>query len=188
MKRLFQSSKPRPKPVQRPPRLWETVRSEYVAGDGSLAKLAQRHDLRLSTIEGRSRREGWVRLRRQREEAALQELVGSPVLPATIEPVEDRSWWNDRDKRHLIDNLAVLTRLRTALDAQISGASAGELERIGHAMAAVIEGERVLLELTPTPASRKGVPSLRPSRNTDAYPMDIEPEEIGSFLPDTIKV
>lgn len=173
--------------MKHPPRLWETVRGEYVGGRGSLVELARSHGLRLSTIEGRSRREGWVRLRRQREEAALKELVGSPVLPATVEPVEDRSWWSDRDKAHLIDNLAVLTRLRTALDGKIAGASAGELERIGHAMAAVIDGERVLLELTPTPASRKGVPSLRPSRNTNAYPRDCEPEEIGPFLPGTIK-
>ena len=178
MKRIFQSDKPRPKPVQHPPRLWETVRNEYVAGDGSLVKLAQRHGLRLSTIEGRCRREGWVGLRRQREGTALQELVGSRVLVAPPQPVEDQSWWNERDQRHLTDNLAVLTRLRTALDAKISGASAGELERIGHGMAAVIEGERVLLELAPTPASRKGQPSLRPSRNTDRYPRDAEPEEI----------
>src|SRR5437016_3745520 len=99
-----------PKQTRLPEQRWEQARDAYVRGEGSLRVLAKRFTVSLATTEARSRREGWVKLRRQREQGALKQLVGDipvsvPRGPIAAAPVEDVGWWAARDKEHLLQNL-----------------------------------------------------------------------------------
>jgi hypothetical protein len=145
------------------PQQWEMVRGAYVRGEGSLRQLAARHGLSLSTTEARCRRQDWVALRHQREENAMKGVVGETPVHGGPAPVEDATWWKDRDKEHLLQNLELTGRLRQAVEGKIPGASATELERLAGALEAVVGAERTLLELTPRSPKQKG-PSLRPRR------------------------
>lgn len=150
-------------PERATPRQWELIRDDYIRGEGSLRRLAQRHGLPLATVESRSRREGWVSLRAKRREAALETLVGARSGNAVVGAVEDGDWWAEQDREHLRQNLQLTRRLRQAVDKKIAEATAIELERLGGALEAVVSAERVLLELTPRTAKNKA-PSLRPRK------------------------
>jgi len=145
------------------PRAWEQIRADYISGEGSLRQLAMRHDLPLSTVEARSKREGWFNLREKRQKAALQSMVGVQPENAVVGQVGDRKWWEEHDREHVQQNLELTRRLRRAVDAKIAGATSNELERLGGALEAIVRGERVLLELTPRSGKDKS-PSLRPSK------------------------
>ena len=46
---------------------WERIRQEYTGSAMSLRALAEQEDISLSTLEKRSRREGWQQMRKQRQ-------------------------------------------------------------------------------------------------------------------------
>jgi hypothetical protein len=149
---------------------WEQVRDAYIQGEGSLNRLAQRYGLPLSTVEARSRREGWVVLRQKRKQAALERVVGtSPTISiGGVTPVKDSDWWTKQGEEHLLQNLEVTRRLRHAVDKKIGEATATELEKLGGALESVVEAERKLLELTPRSAKDKS-PTLRPVRRPPSW-------------------
>src|SRR5207237_3613457 len=104
--------------------------------------------------------------RRQREQGALKQLVGDmpvsvPRGPVAAAPVEHVEWWAARDKEHLLQNLETCGKIRRAVESQIGGAKAGELEKLANAVRALTETERELLELKPRSPQHKA-PSLRP--------------------------
>ena len=140
-----------PKLTRLPEQRWEQARDAYVRGEGSLRSLAERFNVSLATMEARCRREGWVKLRHQREQGALKQLVGEapvsvaqgPIAPASFEDVE---WWSVRDKEHLLQNLGACGKIRQAVETQIGSAKAGDLEKLANAVRALTETERELLE------------------------------------------
>lgn len=72
---LFGDPALRPKPVFRPPADWEYIRDLFIVGEGSTRALAKAHGVKLSTLQARCRREGWVQLRAERAETALDEVI-----------------------------------------------------------------------------------------------------------------
>jgi hypothetical protein len=65
----------RPKPVFLAPATWERIQHEFILGQGSTRSLAARHGVRLSTLQARCKRQGWVELRDMRAQEALDDLV-----------------------------------------------------------------------------------------------------------------
>jgi hypothetical protein len=65
----------KPAPIFRNRAFWEAVRLEFVAGLGSTRQLSKKYGVSLSATQARCKREGWVDLRAEREENALENLV-----------------------------------------------------------------------------------------------------------------
>ena len=64
----------RPKATFLPPAIWERIQHEFILGLGSTRTLAAKHGVRLSTLQGRCKREEWVELRDMRAQDALIDL------------------------------------------------------------------------------------------------------------------
>ncbi len=54
---------------------WKKIKKEYIAGDISYRKLAEKHGVSFSTLEKTARREGWRELKRQADEKSAAKAV-----------------------------------------------------------------------------------------------------------------
>ena len=65
-------AKPTGKKAGKPVRDWIAIRNEYASTDIGLRGLAEKHNIPLTTIRDRSRREGWVAMRDEQHHAIAQ--------------------------------------------------------------------------------------------------------------------
>ncbi len=65
-------AKPTGKKARKPVRDWIAIRNEYISTDIGLRGLAEKHNIPLTTLRDRSRREGWVAMRDEQHHEIAQ--------------------------------------------------------------------------------------------------------------------
>ena len=65
-------AKPTSKKAGKPVRDWIRIRNEYISTDIGLRGLAEKHNIPLTTLRDRSRREGWVAMRDEQHHEIAQ--------------------------------------------------------------------------------------------------------------------
>lgn len=141
-------------------KVWETLRREYVEGEGSLSTLAVRHGLNKSTVEKRAKAEGWTKLRRDRDDATRAALVPAVPAPTPLPIYEPLSaeFFQEARQTYLADGLAVAAKIEAKLLTMIPSCSnVVELAAAARVWGEIREGRRVLL----------GVPLVAPIRQTE---------------------
>lgn len=97
---------------------WPGLREEYIVSSISLKALAQREGISLSTLEKRSRREGWgaARKRRQLEQSSLRlEQVTDKLLAKISQTIDGEGRLEARDCKALTSALKELGEVREQL-------------------------------------------------------------------------
>jgi hypothetical protein len=160
---------------------WMVAREEYIRGRGSLATVAARHGLKRGSVEKRSRKEGWTRLRREFEAAQLAKLIPPPLLklpplPVALDGSVTDEWMRQRQSFYYRENAGLLDKVRRLLDARLtSGADLDEdgLARLTTALGGIVTAEALLLGLR----DRRSKKSERAYRFSPPMPVAFEPPD-----------
>src|SRR3990172_3998116 len=96
-----------------PLKTWQAVREDYIGGGGSLREMALRHSVSLATLEKRARREGWARLRSQRDEALRTGGTVPSFPPAYAPPGQaseplSESWLEEKRRSHFLETQGLI--------------------------------------------------------------------------------
>ena len=124
---------------------WNEMRRQFVEGEGTIVNLCQKAGALPCTAYARARREGWTRLRREREKAQLAALVPSVPAVPEIPPTPENEM--TQKLRRLESQLA---RLDDKLDTE---EDAAKLDRLASAKTRLF-GQWQILRGVPLPGSR----------------------------------
>ena len=148
-----------------PLKTWQVARQDYIGGGGSLRVIAANHNLKLPSVEKRARREGWARLRRERDEA-LRTGAAPPSFPPAYAPPESageplsESWLENKRRTHFLETQRLIedtrAKLRKMLDGD--GLDCDKLARLASALNTLADTETRVLGIRDT---RKDKPRRR---------------------------
>jgi hypothetical protein len=159
-----------------PPKVWESVRADYVSGEGSLAVLAARHGLKISATEKRCKAEGWTALRKQRADGALARLVPPPDIslpPPQLPPATPLSpeWVQAEQLCHFRENALLIREGRKKISEFLASAPKLDeraLSQIAAAISTLSESSARLLGIN---SKEKRLPK----RRANIVPLDVDP-------------
>jgi hypothetical protein len=148
-----------------PLKTWQAARNDYIGGGGSLRLVAERHGLKLATVEKRAKRESWYRLRRDRDEA-LRTGAAPPSFPPAYAPPEStseplsESWLEEKRRTHFLETQRLIEDTRAKLRKMLEGdgLDCDKLVRLASALNTLAETETRVLGIRDT---RKDKPRRR---------------------------
>jgi hypothetical protein len=157
-----------------PPKVWESVRSDYVSGEGSLRTLADRHGLKVSSVEKKCRAENWTALRQRRAEGVLARLIPPDVAPPPPQlPITaplSAEWLQEQQLAHFSESAQLIQVARKKIGDHLATASnlnEKSLNLIANSIATLAEASAKLLGLH---GKKKEVRERRPV----IVPLDVE--------------
>ena len=142
---------------------WNEMRTRFVEGEGTIVNLCQKFGSLPATAYARARREGWTRLRREREKAQLAALVPSVPAVPEIPPTPESEMENKL--RRLESQLA---RLDDILDKE---EDAAKLDRLASAKTRLF-GQWQILRGVPSPGNRHPARE-RPKSQVTSQPVSL---------------
>jgi len=135
-----------------PLKIWQAAREDYISGGGSLRAMAEKHGLGLPTVEKRARREGWHRLRSERDEA-LRTGATPPAFPPPYAPPAPTSeplsadWLQEKRRNHFLETQSLIEATRAKLRKKLEGdgQDRDELTRIASTLHTLVDAEARVL-------------------------------------------
>ena len=174
-----------------PLKTWQAARNDYIGGGGSLRSIAASHGLRLATVEKRASREGWARLRRERDDAlragatpAAFPQAYAPPAP-TSEPLSE-TWLEEKRRRHFLETQSLIEQARAILEKKMSGdgPDCDELARLANALDTLAETETRVLGIRDTRKDKPRRRSWQPVEPIYPEPVPVPtPEPVATVSP-----